>query len=234
MGVSRRFLKNDISQKIKEMTLGDFLEHIKQYPEQALLHSIFSCLCSSDEKVRWHAISAFGAVMARLANQDMEKARIVMRRCMWMLNDESGGIGWGIPEAFAEAMACHAGLAKEYSHILVSFMREDGFYLELELLQQGLLWGIGRLALESPGRLIEKNCPVYLMPYFESLDPTVRGLAAWVAGLLMVRQAEKKLHGMENDPSKFQLFNRGVLTPVQIGEVAQNALKALKLSPNKK
>jgi len=43
-------------------------------------------------------------------------------------------------------------LAEEYLHMLVSYMREDGpkafqdgNFIELPMLQRGLLWGIGRL-----------------------------------------------------------------------------------------
>ena len=59
-----------------------------------------------------------GASLARLADADMEAARIVMRRLLWSLNDESGGIGWGAPESMAEAMCRHQGLALEYAHML--------------------------------------------------------------------------------------------------------------------
>ena len=60
-----------------------------------------------------------GALVFSLAEQDMESARVVMRRLMWNLNDESGGIGWGSPEAMGEIMARHSGLAEEYSKISV-------------------------------------------------------------------------------------------------------------------
>jgi len=40
-----------------------------------------------------------------------------MRRLMWNLNDESGGIGWGNPEAMGEILACHEALANEYAPI---------------------------------------------------------------------------------------------------------------------
>jgi len=36
---------------------------------------------------------------------------------MWSLNDESGGIGWGAPEAMGAIMARHTGLADEYANI---------------------------------------------------------------------------------------------------------------------
>jgi len=109
--------------------------------------------------VRWHAVSVFGTTVDRMAGQDLESARIVMRRFLWSLNDESGGIGWGAPEAMAEIMYHCRPLAEEHLHMLVSYMREDGpeafqdgNFIELPMLQRGLLWGIGRL-IPAIGRL---------------------------------------------------------------------------------
>jgi len=150
MAVSQRGIKQEILALLKGAELDDILAALAGYPPEKLLNSLFSGICSGCEKTKWNAVSAMGATVARLADQDMEAARIVMRRFMWNLNDESGGIGWGTPEAMAECLACHERLATEYTHILVSFMREDGFYLELPSLQRGLMWGIGRLAQIRP------------------------------------------------------------------------------------
>jgi hypothetical protein len=182
--LNRRTFKKEFIQKLETLPLDEFLQDIKQYPEQSLIHPLFSCLYSSNDKVRYGAVASFGQVMARLADKDMEKARVVMRRFMWMLNDESGGIGWGVPEAFAECLTCHAGLAKEYSHVLVSFMREDGFYLELEPLQRGLMWGIGRLAESRPEMLTKNNAGHHLVQYLDSPDATVQKLAKRAVNLL--------------------------------------------------
>ncbi len=91
-----------------------------------------------------------GMVVSNLADHDIESARVVMRRLMWNLNDESGGIGWGSPEAMGEIMARHSRLAQEFASILVSYINPDKNYIEHEILQRGVLWGIGRLAYERP------------------------------------------------------------------------------------
>jgi hypothetical protein len=93
---------------------------------------------AGEEKVKCAAVKAMGAVVAKLADHNMEAARIIVRRLMWNLNDESGGIGWGSPEAMGEILARHRGLAGEYAHILISYIREDGNYLENQVLQEGV------------------------------------------------------------------------------------------------
>ena len=145
-----RALTRQVNDWLQSPSLEQALAAVAKIPPEKALKPLFSCLCSCDQEVKWHAVSAMGRTVATLAGQEMETARVVMRRFMWMLNDESGGIGWGVPEAMAEVLACHGALAAEYTHILVSFMREDGFYLELPALQRGLLWGVARLAEVAP------------------------------------------------------------------------------------
>jgi hypothetical protein len=99
----------------------------------------------------------------------MESARVVMRRLMWNLNDESGGIGWGSPEAMGEITAGHGRLADEFAGILISYINPAGNFLEHELLQRGSLWGVGRLAHARP--LLARPAVPFLPAFFESPDP---------------------------------------------------------------
>ena len=166
---------------------GDFdvaVEELCRLPLRAAVNPLFSYIQQGDEKVKWAAVKAMGAVVAKLADHNMEAARIIVRRLMWNLNDESGGIGWGSPEAMGEILARHRGLAEEYAHILISYIREDGNYLENLVLQEGVLWAIGRVAEISPDLI--GNAVPYLLRYLDSPNATHRGLAARAFGLLGV------------------------------------------------
>jgi HEAT repeat protein len=220
--------------RVLDLLRGDDLDHIlselRQLPPQKLLKPLFSGICSPDEKVKWHAVVAMGQTVAALADEDMEAARVVMRRFMWSLNDESGGIGWGVPEAMGEVLATHAGLAEEYAHILVAFMREDGFYLEHEPLQRGLMWGLGRLAQARPDLLRQKGAHVYLLPYLHSPDPGVRGLAARVLGLLQAEEAAPGLKTLLADSASVRIYEDRKWKVATVGELARQALVAVAVS----
>jgi len=227
MPVSQRGIKHEILALLGQAELDAVLPALAGYPPEKLLNPLFSAICSGSEKTKWNAVSAMGATVSRLADQDMEAARIVMRRFMWSLNDESGGIGWGTPEAMAECLACHGGLAQEYAKILVSFLREDGFYLELPTLQRGLMWGVGRLAQVRPNLLHHWQAPRYLLPYLDSEDPIVRALAARALGLLQVVEAAAKIKPCTHDTTEFSLYAEHRLTTVTTGQLAREALAAL-------
>lgn len=66
---------------------------------------LISLLGDLDDQVRWRAVKGLGLVTALLYERDPEQARRVLRQLIWNLNEESGGIGWGMPEAFGEILA---------------------------------------------------------------------------------------------------------------------------------
>jgi HEAT repeat protein len=219
-----RVSKKSILSCLEKEPLDAVLAAVRQWPPRRMVSPLIGCLFHGDERIKWHAVSALGAVVADLAESDREAARTVIRRLMWSLNDESGSIGWGAPETLAEIMAGHEGLAGEYGPILVSYMRPGGCYLELPTLQRGLMWGMGRMAGARPGLLKEADAPALLPPYLDSEDAEVRGLAARALGLLRVETARGRLASLGGDTAEFLLYDRGELATVTVGGLASAAL----------
>lgn len=122
-------------------------------------------------------------------------------------------------------MAVHEGLAKEYVHILLSYARKDGNYLETDGLQRGLLWGIGRLGQVRPE--LVKDAATYLMPYMQSPDVGVRGLAAWIMGLLEVEEAHSELESLTKDAAELQMVFERKVTIRRVKDLAKEALGQL-------
>jgi hypothetical protein len=205
-------------------------EWVRFYPRQ-VINPLLSFLYSTDELVKYRAVTAIGVVMAFLAEQDMESCRVIMRRLMWSLNDESGGIGWGAPEAMGEIMASQGTIAREFAHILLSYICEDGNLLEHEDLQRGVLWGLCRIAQVRPHLL--KNAPPRLIPFLKSHDPAFRGLAAWNLGLLRAASARSDLHALSRDDAEFSVFVDGEIRNRRVGDVAAEAVKSIDNSLSK-
>ncbi len=167
-------------QKVGEILLEPHretaMEMLMQIPDEQLVGHFFSHFYNKSDLVKFRSIAAMGALGSRMAQKNMEKARIVLRRIMWNLNDESGGIGWGSPEAMGEILGQSPELALEFKSILFSYLDPDGNYLEHEMLQRGILWGIGTYLESSPRDLDEKTKSL-LFGYLHSLDPVKKGYA---------------------------------------------------------
>lgn len=223
--MSGRELKKNLQTLLEAPLNGPQLEKICALPLRQVINPLFSFFYSREEYLRWHAISAMGAVTSRIAAIEMEQARVVMRRLMWNLNDESGGIGWGSPEAMGEIMARCAPLAFEYASILVSYADPNGNFLEHELLQRGVLWGIGRLAQARP-RLAQAAAP-FLTAYLTSPDPYLRGLSTWVAGHIKAISLLDAVAALTHDASEIIIFSDLKLTAAMVSDLAQQALSRI-------
>ena len=150
----------------------------------------------------------------------MESARVVMRRLMWSLNDESGGIGWGSAEAMGEIMARNDLMADEYACILISYINPCGNFIDHPDLQKGILWGLGRLAQDRPHRA--EGASEFLVPFLTSSNPVLRGLAAWTASALPCNATKPLLIRLSSDNQVISLFMNGKLCEVTIGSLAQS------------
>jgi hypothetical protein len=220
-----RQLKRIVFELLQLSDLESCVEQISRFPFRQVVNPLFSFLYSLEEPIKWRTVSVMGAVIARSAEENMESARVVMRRFIWNLNDESGGIGWGSPESMGEAMALNRALADQYAAILLSYINPDGNYLEHEDLQPGVLWGIGRLAHARPGHA--RDALPFLQPYLESDRPVLRGMAAWVAGALPSDQTISFLDPLKSDTALLTLYREGVLEKMRICDLVAKLVKRL-------
>jgi len=214
-----RQLKKEILAFLEDSDAERGLERICQIPLKKVVSPLFSFFYYHDRLTKWRAVTAMGRVVSELAVGDMEAARVVLRRLMWNLNDESGGIGWGSPEAMGEIMAKSDKIAREFHHILISYMNPDGNYIEHEMLQRGVLWGVGRLAHARPQYV--KGAAGLLHPYMESEDPEIRGLAAWTVSLYEPHAENQRLAQLSKDPASFTFYKDGSLTTVSVGSLSR-------------
>jgi hypothetical protein len=204
---------------------GRALGQLSDLPDRMLVSPLFGALHFMEPRIHWTATRVMGEVTSRLARENREDARVVLRRMMWNLNDESGGIGWGVPEAMGEILARHAGLAEEFTNILASYSREDGNYLEHVPLQTGLLWGLVRLASVRPELLRDAGPDV--IPFLESDVPALRGLAAHLAGLLGMEAARRHLEQLLSDSAEIKDDLDGILPAARLQDLARASLDRL-------
>jgi hypothetical protein len=232
--MKRRQLKTRIHTLLQECEWPEIAIKLSQFDEKECVHHLFSGLCHRSEICKWHAVSGFGIVVSGLAEDDMESARIVMRRLLWSLNDESGGIGWGAPEAMAEIMGSDRRLFEEYCHMLISYMREDGpepfqdgNYLELPALQRGVLWGVLRLLNLCHDEMMERKIAEDLRKYLTSDDSIVQTMAALCLGVCGEKQDIVQLDQLEVKPVTFNFYWDHILQEKDTVSLVQDGLENL-------
>ena len=173
----------------------------------------------------WAAIHAIGLVAADLADRDPDYVRQHLRRLVWLLNDESGGIGWRAPEALGAIVSARPDCFEDYIPILVSLLdmeAEDAIRF-----RAGYLWAIGRLAQACP-EPAEQSMP-WVLPALDDPDPQVRGLALWCLGQFrpLPDLPWGQVQLLAHDPAELTIYTAGRLQPVSVAELAR-ALLALK------
>ncbi len=153
------------------------LTHLEGIPDEQLVGHLFSHFYHMNERIKFRSVTAMGELALRISGTSMEKARVILRRIMWNLNDESGGIGWGSPEAMGEILSKSQELAMEFKSILFSYLDHRGNHIEHEILQRGVLWGIGTYLEIAPDDLT-KTTREQIRAHLNSDDPVKRGYAA--------------------------------------------------------
>jgi hypothetical protein len=165
----RRKIKKQVGEILHLPHQDTALEMLEQIPDNKLTGHLFACFYNKDELIKFRSITAMGRLAVRIEQENIERARIILRRIMWNLNDESGGIGWGSPEAMGEILCQSPQLAMEFKSILFSYLAPGGNYIEHEMLQRGVLWGIGTYLKSNP-KDMDNETQELLLQHLLSLD----------------------------------------------------------------
>lgn len=218
-------LKRDLAVILAEDDFESAIHRLGETPVKKTVNILVSFLCHLDERVRWRSVSALGLLVAAMTEKSPEEGRILMRRFMWMLNEESGGIGWGVPEVMGEIIFRSSILDREYHRILLSYLDEQGNFLDHDPLRQGALWAMARISETKPHLM--KDGAHLSRAYLVSGNPVDRALASIVAGHLHDREAKSFLQNLVMDKTEITLYIEGDFSRLTVGGLAGKALKRL-------
>ena len=205
-------------------------EHLDEIAAGGAAHvgPLFSFLLLGPQTMH-RAATALGLTTARLAEREPEAARNIIRRFMWHMNEESGNIGWGIPEAFGESLAASPLLAKDFHRVLASYIIDlgrDDNYCDNDLLRRSCYWAIGCLAQARPELCVAAR--PWLRKGLEDKDVICRGMAAWALGRLppdlMDAPALRRLADAGHDES-CELFDGDRIYEKSVSGLAREALE---------
>jgi HEAT repeat protein len=170
-------MKRELRALLLERRFGEIAE--RAGATKRVLGTLVSLTFDPDPVVGWRAVEAMGVAAERIAQEDPEAVREHLRKLVWLLSEESGGICWRAPEAMAEIVSRQPVLFADFIPIVVHLIQETAEE-DLGHFRAGMLWAIGRLGAVGAGEA-RAVLPVVLAA-LEHADPQVRGTAVWALG----------------------------------------------------
>ncbi len=169
-------------------------------------------LFDEDELVCWRAAEGLGRAAVVLARVGLEPVRELLRRLLWLMNDESGGLLWYGPQCLAAVIANVPALAPEFGDILASFLEEEPF-------RTGTRWGLWRISGTSPE--VVRAAAAELGASLRDPDPSVRGHA--VLALRAAGAAVPDVAGADRGAFSYFDPRSGELRSTTVADAARGA-----------
>ena len=110
---------------------------------KSILSQLTALTYEEDIQISDNAIEASGLAARIIAGREPEYVRNYLLRLFWLLNDESGGIGWRAPELIGEILY-HCPQFSQFFPMLISLL--DLEEEDAPRFRAGTLWAIGRVA----------------------------------------------------------------------------------------
>jgi hypothetical protein len=180
--------------------------------ENRVFRTLVSMTYDRESLISWRAIETVGVLTGMKSETDSGLIRNIAGRLLWMIRDESGGIGWSIPDILGEMVRNSPVLLSDIAPIIISF-HEEGMLL------QGVLRAIGRIG-ESNRELVSDGIPV-LLSCLESSDPYLCGISVWSLGKLGDAGGNDRIIGLCSDTRKLIIYSDGELHETTVGEIAK-------------
>jgi hypothetical protein len=195
--------------------------------KRRVLGSLLSLTFDADPQIGWRAVEGMGIAAARIADTDPGPVQEHLRRLVWLLNEESGGICWRAPEAIAEIAHQRPALFASYVpiviHLLLEMAEED-----LGHFRAGILWAIGRLGASGEG-YVHEVLPA-INAALNHADSQVRGMSVWCLTQLGRTELLAGHSDLLGDDGPVDLYEDGVLTRTSVGQLSRCALGGEKRS----
>ena len=99
--------------------------------------------------VGWRAILGMGRIARKLVTSDYEFLRIIIRKLLWTLSDESGGIGWSSPEMLGEIVSADPVKMSDVIPLIA-----EVYDIEEATFRPGVLYALKRIAETRPASIL--------------------------------------------------------------------------------
>ena len=208
--------KKEVSKLLKEKKYGELIK--LSLNNKKILSILISLSYDKKNPISWRAIESTGLITGKMSKSNPKLVRNVAGRLLWMIRDESGGIGWSAPEILGEIVRNCPILCADIAPVIVSFHQE-------KILTTGVLWAIGRIG-KANTEMVDYAVPIVLN-YLHNTDNKIRGYAARALGEIGTSEIIKELEKLKNDSASIPFYENGELKQKTIGKIAEEAIEKL-------
>ena len=186
--------------KVKELLIQRDLEAVKCWIENSRnpQRVLFSLAYDPDELVRWRAIETIGRVAVVWSNNGLNKIKNLLRQQFWMMNDESGGLGWHSPEIIGEILVNVPQLIEEFGPMLLAFLDEEPF-------ERGAHLAVCRVAAVDPKPFVDKI--EMLIKSLEQSDNYIQAYTIMALGEIDPQKLKKYAPKFDIESEKINIYN---------------------------
>ncbi|MFH1726592.1 MAG: DVU0298 family protein [Elusimicrobiota bacterium] len=185
------------------------------------LRRIVALLNSIAPSTKWRAVSAMG-VAAGEGGVGADKVERQVQRFLWAMNEESGAVPYGVPEALGEILALRPELKGRILPLLVSYVADKELFQTGPILA-GAIWALGRAGVHDAEEM--RRALPGLKAALLNGGPDVRGAALWTSARLgLAKDLEDQIRPLSADPDAACLMIDGKIEEVAIADLAKRAL----------
>jgi hypothetical protein len=176
--------------------------------------------------VGWRAIKAVGRIANVLVKTEPEFLRIAVRKLLWSLSDESGGIGWSAPELLGEIV--HSD-PEGFADIIP--LIAEVYDIEEQTFRPGVMYALARVAEVSPE--IVANYQRIIIRSLVDSNPLIRSYTLELVGLLWPvvcdknlwnmdfnKKIESTINNMRKDKEVAWIYKKNGFIDIEVGEYA--------------
>ena len=175
----------------------------------------------------WRAIKAVGLAAKALVNTDHEFLRETVRKLLWSLSDESGGIGWSAPELLGEIVSADPKMFSDIVPLIAQV-----YEVEEEVFRPGVVYALARIAETAPEQvavyqkivimsLAEKNplVKIYGLKLVERLWQTAIRENLWSSEYR--RRVMALLESTNSDQGEAWVYKNDGFVNYEVGEISK-------------
>ena len=122
----------------------DMVREAAKAKPAAVIRYLTGGLYAAADASRWRTIRALGAVAGDRESVSDRRIRELLRRFFWWLNDESGAVPFGVPEAIGEILAKRPELQADFLPLLCGLAHEQDV-IQTGPIERGIYWALGRV-----------------------------------------------------------------------------------------